>query len=152
MHILRSKHALGLTLSVVAAGSVVIACANDFDAFEPGAGSSTTDAAIGADGPTGADGSTAPPKDGSVNPPTDGSTPNDAAPVDCTPKASCGATQTTCNSACDQTRTTCIAGCPSGGSGNKCKNDCSAARDSCTSQCHSTCRTCAGSGCSSVCN
>ncbi len=150
MHIL-SKRAPGLALAVVAAGSVVIACANDFDAFEPGASSSATDGAVGVDARTDTgDATTNSRPDGSVTP-TDGAA-TDAAPVDCTPKAGCGTTQTSCSSACDQTRTTCLAGCASGGAGNKCKNECSNARDTCTAQCHSTCRTCAGSGCSSVCN
>lgn len=149
MSILR-KRALGLALATVAAGSVVIACANDFDAFEPGAGSSATDGAVGVDGGTGTGDATNPGLDGSVTP-TDGAT-KDAAPVDCTPKAGCATTQTSCSSACEQTRTTCLAGCASGGSGNKCRNDCGATRDNCTSQCHSTCSACAGSGCSSVCN
>jgi hypothetical protein len=142
------KGLIGATFSSLLTAWAVLACTHDFEAYESGGESSS--GAPGTDAQA-VDGSK-PGTDGSVTP-TDGAIPKDGAPPpDCTTKASCKTTESSCSSTCEQTRNTCISGCSGGGSGNKCRNDCNDKRDTCNQGCDSTCRTCAGNGCTSVCN
>ena len=149
MHHPGIKRALGFTLGLVLAGAGVLACGNDFDVFESGAGAA--DAATAADGQAG-DGSTTtvPGSDGSTTPPGDAAPQGDGAVDPCATKASCGTTQTSCKTTCDQTATTCTAACAPGGAGKDCKDACNNTKDNCRSTCESTCRSCAGAACNNT--
>ena len=141
---MRRRHVRITTLigvaSTVGSAYAFTACTQDFDAFEPGDGTTQ---------PTQNDASTegsVSPGEGGVPSPTDAAA--EASPG-CAAAAACASTAVTCESACDQTRATCMTGC---GNSNGCKSGCNRDRDRCRDTCTSTCRMCAGSTCLAACN
>lgn len=138
---------LALLLSLGCAPLVVAACGQDFDAFV-------------VEGDVLPDGATATRADSGVTT-TDGGAKTDGAvvirdaasdapAVDCTTKAACFSTKSTCADACDKTQSDCIDACSGGNNG--CKNKCRADGTQCKSTCTSTCQTCATAACAAACN
>lgn len=117
----------------------MVACLQDFDAFEPveGADASSPTASDAAARDSGV-------ADAARSDAADGST-----VVDCTTKKPCYDTGRACKTACTSTRDTCITDC---GGNNGCRNRCRDAANTCDKACEDTCDTCAGPGCTPACN
>jgi hypothetical protein len=136
---------------------VVIACTNDFDAFEAKAGDATQDSSTSGN-PDGSNEPVDSGKFGSIGdsaPPPDGAPPSDAsfdAPEGCQQSAaSCISQKTTCFTNCQNTYNTCAQPCNPGNPGKDCRDACANTRTLCQNQCVSTCQTCAGAKCIGVC-
>jgi hypothetical protein len=132
-----------------------VACTNDFDAYQAGAGDGSTSpegSTSEGGGSTGTDGATSK-GDAAVTPPVDAALPGTGMDAGCAAAAKCTATDTTCKSDCDAQLASCNQDCGNGGGGTQnCKSQCKSDRDKCASDCTTTCRACAGAGCSAACN
>lgn len=109
-------------------------CTNDFDKFEPQAGTNTDGGPHADSGARDSDSF-----DGYVN---------EAGEASCTPSASCLSTAISCAQGCDQAELSCVGGC---GSSTPCQNKCKGTQRNCRTQCEATCETCTqNAGCLSA--
>jgi hypothetical protein len=151
-----------LLLAFAAAALVVgmVACALDFDRFEPGQGSPDARQTPRADAgnepmdDASADVSTAAPEqdvaldDGGV----DAGTVADGSPEGspCTPSSACLTSAHNCGMGCAQTEQQCAGRC-FGGGGSSCRNKCTMTEAMCITGCENTCSSCVQSaGCSAT--